>query len=387
MKILFTVENYYPKMSGVPNVVKYLAEGLAARGNQVTIVTRAIDGCKEEEVLNSVRIIRKNIYYTKLKGFSGDVKEYIDFVVNFECDVIILECSQCITTDLLLPYLNKITDKKKIFHSHGFSGLTLSPFKICSNLKHTIGNTYNWIRWNIYYNYIFKKYVKDFDITLSLSKMDSSNEYLQKYSNNHHILPNAANDMFFDNNINVNKINNYTNLKNDKYFISIANYQDIKNQIEILKEYYKSKVNNYDMVFIGSEKNEYYEMLIKEYNRLKSFNKEKEVHFLIGVDREDIPSILKGSSLYIAASKIEAFSISIVEAMAMGIPFISTDVGNARELEGGITVKNCKDISSHIDKLMENVGLYNDLIKNGTESSRLLYRIEIVIDKLLNIIG
>lgn len=32
MKILFLVESYYPKTSGVPVVTKYLAEGLAKMG-------------------------------------------------------------------------------------------------------------------------------------------------------------------------------------------------------------------------------------------------------------------------------------------------------------------------------------------------------------------
>ena len=38
MKILFVSESYYPYQSGVPMVVKYLAEGLAV-DNEVTVAT------------------------------------------------------------------------------------------------------------------------------------------------------------------------------------------------------------------------------------------------------------------------------------------------------------------------------------------------------------
>ena len=51
MKITFIVESYYPKMSGVPNVVKYLAEGLAKNPkNIVSVITRLIDETKKKEI-------------------------------------------------------------------------------------------------------------------------------------------------------------------------------------------------------------------------------------------------------------------------------------------------------------------------------------------------
>lgn len=386
MKILFTVENYYPMMSGVPNVVKYLAEDLANKGNEVTVVTRHIDGCKDEEVLNSVKIVRKNIYYTKTKGFGGDTTDYIEFVKNFECDVIIFQCSQCITTDLLLPHLEKI-DKIKLFHSHGFSGLTLKPIKICSNIKHTLGNSYNWIRWNLYYNIKFKKYVKQFDATICLSEVDSSKEYLEKNSNKIYILSNAADDMFFDSTIMESKIDKYTNLINKKYIISIANYQEYKNQIGILNEYYRANLENYDLVFIGSEKNEYYKSLLKEYKKLKNIYGEKPVHFLTNVERCDIPQILRDAKLYLVGSSFEEFSISLIEAMAVGVPFVSTNVGNACILPGGITIDKISDMSNSINILLNDNLKYEQLKNNGMIYSKNFCKIETVTNRLIDIIN
>lgn len=382
MKILFTVENYYPKMSGVPNVVKYLAEGLASKGNEVTIVTRAIEGCKEEEILNSVKIIRKNIYYTKLKGFAGDTKEYVDFVVGFECDVVILECSQCITTDLLLPHLKKMKSKKKIFHSHGFSGLTLPPIKICSNLKHTLGNTYNWLRWKIYYNYRFKKYVKYFDTSICLSEVDSSKRYLDRFSRKTQILPNAVEDDFLKSNKSQNKIKKYVQLKNAEYFISIANYQEYKNQIGILKQYFFSNIEEYDLVFIGSERNEYYRRLISEYEKLSSVYGRKPVHFLTNVNRKDIPQILMDSKIYLVGSRFEEFSISIIEAMATKTPFISTNVGNSKLLPGGITIDSINDMSTAIESLICNPYMYDLYANKGVDYVKTNCKIENVVNQL-----
>lgn len=385
MKILFTVENYYPKMSGVPNVVKYLSETLAIKGHDVTVVTKSVKGYPHEEIINSVKIVRKNIYYSKIKTFKGNTKDYIDFVLNFDCDVIIFECSQCITTDLLLPHLYKI-NKKKILHSHGFSGLTLSPFTYKYNIRNTIANTYNWIKWNLYYKLKFKKYVNQFDDTICLSELDSSKSYLDKFSRKVHVLSNAADDVFFSDELYSDRIDKYIKLEGKKYFISIANYEEYKNQIGILEQYFEADTTDYDMVFIGSRKTEYYESLIVKYEKLKSIYGEKKVHFLIGVERDDIPSILKGAELYLVGSYFEEFSISIIESMALGVPFISTNVGNAKLLPGGVTINSIGEMSQNINDLLRDEMKYRLYKEQGIIYSRNNCRISTVTNNLEAII-
>lgn len=384
MKVLFTVENYYPKMSGVPNVVKYLAENFAKKGHNVTIVTRAVEGCPDEEILNYVKIIRKNINYTATKRFSGDTVDYIDFVTNFDCDAIIFECSQCITTDLILPYLKKIKCKK-IFHSHGFSGLTLKPFKKASSIRGTLGNSYNWIKWKWYYNNKFKRYISDFDVALCLSEIDSSKEYLDKYANKVAVLSNAADDMFFADKF-ENPIWKYTQLESEKYLISVANYQEYKNQIGILDQFASSCVEGYDLVFVGSKQNRYYNSLLRHYNSLRKNGLNKKVHFLFGVERNDVPGLIKNASLYLVGSTFEEFSISLIEAMALGVPFISTNVGNAKFLPGGITISRFSQLSIEMNNMLFGNKKYLEMCVKGKQYANSSCRIEVVANKLLDII-
>lgn len=49
--ILFLVENYYPRMSGVPVVVQYLAEGLLEKGYDVSICTKWYEGYLIKKIL------------------------------------------------------------------------------------------------------------------------------------------------------------------------------------------------------------------------------------------------------------------------------------------------------------------------------------------------
>jgi D-inositol-3-phosphate glycosyltransferase len=58
MRILFVLENYLPHIGGVEIVFSHLAEGLAKKGHQVTIVTHQLPGTAKEETLNGVKIVR-----------------------------------------------------------------------------------------------------------------------------------------------------------------------------------------------------------------------------------------------------------------------------------------------------------------------------------------
>jgi len=48
-------------------------------------------------------------------------------------------------------------------------------------------------------------------------------------------------------------------------------------------------------------------------------------------DRDDVPSLLASSDVFVLASKFEMFPIGILEAMRAGLPVIASDVGGARE--------------------------------------------------------
>lgn len=71
-------------------------------------------------------------------------------------------------------------------------------------------------------------------------------------------------------------------------------------------------------------------------NRIAEMVQEKGLseHVLFLGLRQDVPDIISLFDIYIQPSLAEAFSISITEAMAMGVPCIVTDVGGNREIIG-----------------------------------------------------
>lgn len=386
MKILFISENYYPKVSGVPVVIKYLAEGLCKRGYDMALVTQKPQGTQEQEQINGVKVKRFSIWQDWKHVYKGDINNYVSFVKDYNADVNIIECTECITTDLLLPHLNDIRGKI-IFHAHGLSGFDNKLFAIKDNLKHTLGSTYNWLNSHIYFNWTFKKAFKYFDSFMCLSEVDSGIEYVKKYAKKCYILDNAADDMFFSKYIVDGGINKYTELKNTCYLVSCANYTVVKNQKDMIRQYFTSDSSkSCSLVCIGSQDNDYYKECIALFSKLEKQYGHRDVHLLHGVMRTDIPSIIKGASLYLVTSRWEQYSISIIEAMSLGIPFISTNAGNARLLPGGVTIFNVEEMHTQIDKLIKDANLHKNYSDAGKKFANENCRIESVVNKLETIV-
>lgn len=387
MKILFLSENYFPNVSGVPIVVRYIAEGLAKLNHEVSIATSNFMDCPAHETINGVDVYRFNLIKDHFNRYHGDIHNYIQFVTRFECDVVVMECVMCATTDLILPILS-LVKAKKVLHSHGISGLRLKPFERKSDFVHTIANTYHWLFYSQYFKCKFPKYVKQLDAVICLSEMDDTIVYCNRYGKNVQILGNAVEDVFLGPTETVTQEDIAT--INRPYFLSVAYYNQIKNQIDILKEFYKSGLKDYAMVFIGPSENKYYYKLVGLKERLDRKYGSRKVLFLTHVDRSHIPNIIGNAQLYLVGSTIEQFSIAILEAMAKGVPFISTNVGNASILPGGLTINNINEMHTAMLELSANIQLASKYSIAGKEyveqfcvRDKVIRRMELIINQLL----
>ncbi|MGF0061448.1 glycosyltransferase family 4 protein [Limosilactobacillus reuteri] len=357
MKIIFTVNTYYPLTDGVQAVTEYEAEGLAKLGHDVTVITVRYPGLKELETFNNVKIIRHNIA-TKHALFVGDIKGYRKRVENLctDADVLINVCTQTATTEVLYPLLNKLSCKK-ILYMHGFHDFHWHMFDLSSisNFGHKLWNN---IRWR--YDYIANgRYLKQYDKVIQLHEMDEANLFMQKkfgiYSE---IFNNGADDQFFDFGVNNNPFKK-------PYAICVSNYIPRKNQEFILRAFYKSKQRDMLLVLIGSSNTAYSSKLFKLKQKLDDEYGKRDVKILCSVPRQKIADYVKNSSLYLLGSKWEAFPISLVEAMAAGKPYLSTDVGIVKYLPGGKIVENIDDMAFWIDLLMSNKKIAKTLGNEG----------------------
>jgi glycosyltransferase involved in cell wall biosynthesis len=120
----------------------------------------------------------------------------------------------------------------------------------------------------------------------------------------------------------------------------------------------------------------------------KENNLENRVIFLGQIKREDLMKKLKESELFILNTHFESFAFQIVEAMAMGTPVITTNIGNLGEIiengKEGILVT--PDDKKAIMEAMENISLNRNQILEEAKIKSRRFSIENTLDELLKLL-
>ncbi len=104
--------------------------------------------------------------------------------------------------------------------------------------------------------------------------------------------------------------------------------------------------------------------------------------------REDVPSLLKTADLVILSSHYEGLSLSSIEGMASGKPFLASDVPGLNEVVKGAGILfpegDAQSLANEILKLSEDPEFYKKIASSGLKRSQ-KYDIEIMVDKYINL--
>lgn len=364
MNIIFTVNSYYPCKDGVQAVTGYLAEGLVQRGHRVTVITCAHGNETTEEIHHGVEIHRVQVQ-TVHAMYRGDIEGYKKLVFEKakSADVLVNVCAQHALTDVLLPELDNIPCKK-VLYMHGMYDKKWH-WNMINNFRDVLHKVYNNTRWGWYYR-LSGKYFKKYDKVIQLHDFDAATLHFRKhYGIEGEVIENAAEDVFFE------RKHPVLEELPEKYAICVANYMDRKNQKFVLRAFFEADIaEDFELILIGSEDNSYYKELEDLKRELEQKKGKKKVRLLHHVPREATVEYIKNADVYLMGSKWEAFPISIVEAMAAGTPFVTTEVGCVKYLPGGIVVDTEADMTYWLKLLGTNEDVRKNLGKVGHEYAK-----------------
>lgn len=121
MRCLFCCEFYYPSRGGVQEVMRQISERLVAAGHEVTVATTKLAE-RDFTELNGVRLIEFSVAGNFVRGLTGEVDRYREFLKEFPADVILIKAAQQWTFDASLDILDDLS-ARKVFVPCGFSGL------------------------------------------------------------------------------------------------------------------------------------------------------------------------------------------------------------------------------------------------------------------------
>ncbi len=371
MRIFFAVATYWPMQDGVANITGYLAEGLAAKGHEVKVLTGMANGGGREEIReethNHVMIERMNIYVRwpmQIIGLDKESspKEYLKKIEKYHPDILIVVCSQIWTFDWLMPYLGKIS-YPKVFYSHGYSKWK-EHYSYREKLKHrNILGIIEEYKCKCYYDKLYK-YIARYDRAIYLSADSNSVQYAKQHNlRNGVIIENAIDDVFFSSYMR----HNYTGrVSGEISFLYVANYNENKNQRMLLHAYARADIGDSRLILAGYEENDYLSDLKKESEKIMNGMKEKRVEFYVHIPREKIIELYREADIFVCTSKSETWSIVAHEAAATAMPIISTDVGVYGKISGVTIIFDEGDLVKAMEKLYCDEGMR----RQGGEAAR-----------------
>ena len=125
-------------------------------------------------------------------------------------------------------------------------------------------------------------------------------------------------------------------------------------------------------------------------NRAKDLGIEEKVIFFGKIDYKDIPVLMKYSDILILPSREEGVGRVILEAMAMKLPVVASDVGGIplliEDREDGLLFESQNVINLHkqIQLLIEDKNLSIDITNSAYQKFINNYEYEVSINKFIN---
>ena len=160
----------------------------------------------------------------------------------------------------------------------------------------------------------------------------------------------------------------------------VAGFRYEKDQPTLIKAM-QHLPKNYHLQLVGDgERRSEFEKLIRE------LNLDKRVH-LLGI-RSDIPQILRSSDVIVMSSHREGLSLSNVEGMSSGNPFVASDVEGLREVTKGYGVlfshSDDKALATIIQKLSEDKEYRQKIASKCLERAK-MFDIQKMVDSYNNV--
>lgn len=333
MKIMFLAGSYWPAQDGVAHVTEYLAEGLA-RKHDVFVMAPLGNTYKEAEEYRGVRIERVHVKRVCSCNMAGDKRKTLKSIKQYNPDVLIVVGIENWGFDWTSHHLYKLPGKK-VLMTHGGA---------CLRREGNILKKIKEVRFHrqifadilaVYIEWYWKRYkeklpkcVEKYDLVTYLFDKEPLYLYMQSKGCTHAcILENAVDSVFFERKAYL------VDRQKPIVFINVSSYEEVKNQKLILNAFYKANIPDARLILIGSRKNEYWESLVDQNEKLaEKAHLCQTANIYVGISRTEVLSLYQQADVYLAASKIEGMSVSICEAAAAGLTIISTNVGHVAEI-------------------------------------------------------
>ncbi len=389
MNILCVVPSYYPafQFGGPITSVHNLNKSFVKRGVDVTVYTTNV-GLEDKVETNKEVLVDgvKVFYFTfyKLFEFAGPTgwqfsiplsKALKKNIPNF--DLVYISAIWNYPTAIAAYYCRKynkpyVVAPRGIFYPYTF-------------------NKKVWKKWP-YYKLIVKKILEEASAIhyTSIDEFEKGHSFLGIKNNKTFIVPNGL-DLSEFKNLPLKEIlrDKYSILKGKKVILFLSRL-DWKKGLDILAKAYgdiSKKRNNIHLLVVGDGPENFKEK-VKEWFRKEGIFEGEKITFTGMLTGKERLEALSGSDIFVLPSYSENFGMAIVEAMACGLPVITTNtVGVYHEIieanAGLIVPCDPVQVGKALLKIIDNEELAKELSKKGKKLTAELFDFGEIADKII----
>lgn len=314
MHILHTCELYWPHTGGSGEVVREVSERLAARGHEVTVATSALRERSSREHAG-VRIVEFPISGNVAGGFRGDVNAYLEFLRAANVDLMMNYALQQWTADLALLVAPEL-HYGKVMTTCGLSGLHMPAYES-------------------YFRYLHF-HLRHFDRLIFHSASYRDAAYAKEHDLTHTtVIPNAVRTEEFASPP-APGFRARHGIRDDAFLVLIvANYTGGKGQDALIEIIERADIGRTTVLLVGKnfiDARSVEEVLAGPIAQLSARSGGEKTAICLELTRSEVVQAFFAADLFVFPSLIECSPLVLFETSAAGTPFISSDVGNAREI-------------------------------------------------------
>ncbi len=362
-RVLVLTFTFPPNRDGVSQSAYWLAQGLASRGYTVGVGTEFHPerdlAAYPPLIVNHFRISGTASLRSPIRG---EVAEFVSFITDFKPDVVFCECWDLWTTVLALRAFRH-SKIRLILISHGYTFHLVEwhrrfPFGLgqwFARLPAVFAMPFTMRRFDfVVFNSEQRDFGRFFDRVIA-DVIGYRGGVVSANAVDFAEIDGAADDFRRTQSIGAGPM-----------FLCVANYSERKNQILALRAFRRAAIPQSTLVFIGSEFNDYSARLFQEESELrKGGSTSSEVVILEKLSRPTVLSALKACDAFVLSAHAETMPVALLEAMAAGKPFISTNTGCVKELPGGILAGNEAGFQEAMITLAQNFTRREELGRMG----------------------
>lgn len=305
---LFT-DTYAPQVNGVSISLQLISEGLKNRGHQVTIFAPKFPGYKDDQPnvmrLPSLKYLNNPPIYVAVLGtprstWSLTRKHFDVLHAHSPLSVGLLAYLTASTKrlPLIYTYHTSITDYTHYVKFIGGTSLMKRTAMWFSSASTNLGDQ------------IIVPSPKFERLLLN-----------QKVRRPIHVIPNGIDLSSFQTAKNVGALRNRLKVSADAPILLTVGRMDPEKRLDFIVDAFvkiSEQIPNVQLAFAGDGSAR--KDLEEKVNALEIKNK---IHFLGMVNRNDLPDILHDATLFLSASTTEVHPISVIEAIASGLPMVA----------------------------------------------------------------